>query len=157
MAMNFVIKSIKDMKELRQLRNFIYSQHLNYPDYEHWVDKVCIPEIENGWKKGIIAYYNGHVVGNAIYQPHKELPRTREFKNLRIHPELRRRDLGHFLLRQVEEENKEDFDRIILDANTKEKKIIMFLQYCGYKIIGQECLYDKKNLEVIMVKEFNNT
>ena len=120
--MNFLIKSIKDMKELRQLKKFIYSQNLNYPSYEDWIDKVCIPEIENGWKKGIIVDYDGHVVGNAIYQPYKELPRTRKLKNLRIHPELRRRDLGHFLLRQVEEEDKRNFDRIILDANKKEKK-----------------------------------
>lgn len=153
--MNFLIKDVGDMKELRQLRNFIYSQNLMYPGYEDWVDRVCVPEIENGWKKGIIVYYYGDVVGNAIYQPHKELPRTRELKNLRIHFQLRRRDLGHFLLRQVEEENKGDFDRIILDANKREEKIIMFLQYCGYRIIGQEHLYDKKDIDVILTKEFD--
>lgn len=152
--MEYVIRDVGRLKELKLLRNFIYSQHLWYPNYEEWVDYVCVPELESGWKKGIIAYYNGYVVGNAIYQPHKELPKTREIKNIRISPQLRRRDLGHFLLRQVEEENKNEFERIIVDTNTKNKNVIMFFQWCGYKIIGQEYLYDKKNLDVIMVKEF---
>lgn len=157
MVVDFIIRKANDTKELKVLRTFIYSQPFWYPRYDVWVDKICIPEIENGWKTAIMAFCNGYVVGDAIYQQHKELPRTREFKNLRIHPKLRRRDLGHFLLRQVEEEEKETFDRILVDVNTKRKETIAFFQWCGYKILYQDFLYDNQNLDVIMIKEFNKT
>jgi GNAT superfamily N-acetyltransferase len=155
MATDFIIKDIDNTKGIKDLRKFIYSQPFWYPKYDQWVDGVCIPEIEKSYKKGIIAYCNGYVVGNVIYQQHKSLPKTREIKNLRIHPELRRRDLGHFLLRQVEEEQKEQFDRIIIDTNTKRKDMISFLNWCGYNILYKDFLYDKENIDVVLIKEFN--
>ena len=154
MALNLTIREVSDEKELGGLRNFLLGQALWYSNYERWVEEVCIPDIENNWKTAIVAYSNNYVVGDAIFQKHKQLPRTREIKNLRINPEYRRKDLAHFLIRHVEEENKELFDRIILDTDTKNTGIVRFLIFCGYRPIMQLPLYSDNNLDVIFSKEF---
>jgi len=152
--LNLCIRTITNKKDLGRLRNYLLHQGLWYPDYEPWVEEVCIPDIEREWKTGILALCDGKVVGDAIYQPHKKLPRTREFKNMRIQSEFRRRDLGHFLLRQVEEEDSKSFDRIILDVDAREERTVHFLQFCGYRPILQQPLYSSHNVDVVMVKEF---
>lgn len=155
MALDLTIRTISDEKDLKKLRHFLLGQELWYPNYEQWIEEVCIPDINNNWKTAMVAYSNGHVVGDAIFQKHKQLPKTRELKNLRINPEYRRRDLAHFLIRQVEEENKGSFDRIILDTDIRKEGTIKFLTFCGYKPIMQLPLYSPHNLDMIMVKEFN--
>ncbi len=152
--MDFSIRTIGDQKDFKRLRNFMLSQALWYPNYEKWVEDVCMPDLENGWKTGIVAYSNGHLVGDLIFQNHKQLPRTREIKNIRIHPGYRKRDLGHFLLRQAEEENKKEFDRIIADTDTRSEGVIKFLTICGYRPIMQMPLYCSQNLDIVMEKEF---
>lgn len=154
MAIDLTIREISDEKDLRKLRYFLLGQALWYPNYERWIEDVCIPDIENNWKTAILGYSNGHVVGDAIFQKHKQLPRTREIKNLRINPEYRRRDLAHFLIRQVEEENKEQFDRIIVDTDARNKTVVRFLNFCGYNPIMQMPLYSENNLDIIFSKEF---
>ena len=155
MVLDLTIKTVSDESDLGRLKRFLHTQELWYPNYHDWVEDVCITEIDRGFKTGIIAYSKGDILGDAIYQPHKELPRTREFKNMRIHPKFGRRDLGHFLLRQVEEEDKETFDRIILDTDVRNKGVIEFLRFCGYKPIMQMPLYDQNNEDVVMVKEIS--
>lgn len=154
MALDLTIKAISDERELIGLRNFLLGQALWYPNYEQWVEDVCIPDIENNWKTAIVAYSNKHVVGDAIFQKHKQLPRTREIKNLRINPEFRGRDLAHFLIRQVEEENNGSFDRIILDTDIKNISIVQFLSFCGYNPIMKMPLYSEHNIDMIFSKEF---
>lgn len=53
MAVDFLFTTLDTENELKQLRNFIYSRHLWYPNYEAWVDGVCIPEIQSGLKTAI--------------------------------------------------------------------------------------------------------
>ena len=154
MSLDLTIRLISDEKDLRKLRHFLLGQALWYPNYERWVEDVCIPDINNNWKTAIIAYSNGHVVGDVIFQKHKQLPKTREIKNLRINPDYRRRDLAHFLIRQAEEEDKESFERILLDTDTKDTGIIRFLTFCGYKPIMKMPLYSQHNMDLIFSKEF---
>ncbi len=152
MAVDFTIRSIDDTRDLKRLRAFIITQALRYPRHEEWIDKVCIPELESGWKSAIVAWSDGKVIGDAIYQPHKQLPRTRELKNLRINPAYRRRDLAHFLIRQVEEEDNAGFDRILLDA--QQPDVVQWLRFCGYRTVANMPLYDPNVVDTIMVKEF---
>lgn len=154
MALDLTIRAVSDEKELSGLRTFLLGQALWYPNYERWVEEVCIPDIENNWKTAIVAYSSRHIVGDAIFQKHKQLPRAREIKNIRINPEYRRRDLAHFLIRQVEEESRELFDRIILDTDTKNTGIARFLTFCGYRPIMRLPLYSEHNLDIIFSKEF---
>ena len=157
MSVDFIIRSIADSRELKRLRQFLISQSLWYPDYLRWVDEVCIPDINNSHKTAIVAYSKGEIVGDAIFQPHKELPRTREFKNLRINPNFRRRDLGHFLIRQMEEEQKGSFDRIICDADARLREAIRFMQFCGYSPIMRTQLYCSQNVDVVLIKELSKS
>lgn len=147
---------MQDEKELSLVRQFLMSQGLHYPNYARWVDEVCIPDIQSNWKEAIFAYSNGHIVGDIIYQPHKELPRTREFKNMRIHPLYRGRHLASFLLRQAEVDG-DDFDRIILDVNTKQKPVIELLLKSGYRAISETPLYRGDEVDVIMQKELRRS
>lgn len=149
--MDFQFKTVSSVKELNSLRDFLLPLPLEYPEYEKWVIQTCIPEIELGYKQAILAFSNGYLIGDAIHQPHKQLPNTTEFKNLRIHPRYRRRDIGHFLLRQVEEESKAK--RIILDVDSKQTAIICFLEFCGYRKIAGVNLYSPKSLDYVMIKE----
>ena len=151
--MDFRFRTVDSLNDLTLLKGFLLNNHLGYPRYDSWVEQVCIPDIENGWKTAILAFYNGYLIGDAIYQQHKQIPRTREFKNLRIHPLYRGRDIGHFLLRQVEEQEKEQFDRILLDIDSRLNPTIIFLMQCGYKKIAGMPLYSPQNLDIIMVKE----
>jgi|GEM_PF-1720481 len=153
--MNITFRTIADPLDLRRLREFLHKQALGYPDYEAWVETVCIPDIDNGWKSAIVAYSDGRLVGNAIYQQHKQLPNTREFKNLRVLPGHRQRDLGHFLLRQVEEEEKGTFERIICDVNADQERILGFMLKCGYRELCRAPLYATSEIDVILVKEFS--
>lgn len=154
MTVNFEVRSIADVKDLNKLRSFLLTQQLGYPNYDAWVEGVCIPDINHGWKHAILAYSEGKVIGDIVWQPHKELPRTRELKNMRIDSRLRNRDLGHFLIRQAEEEGKGSFERILCDTDAANKGIVQFLRFCGYSPLMQMPLYSPNRLELIMAKEF---
>jgi len=153
MTVNFIIREIDTSKELRFLSDFLLSRALDYKNYEEWLFRKCIPEIESGYKKAIIAISDRRIIGDIIYQYHKELPRTRELKNLRIHPSYRGRDLGRFLLKQAETENRNSFDRIIADLRKTQNDMLLFMQWCGYIILYQDFLYDA-NLDLVILKEF---
>ena len=144
---NLTIKELDSNKELKILRKFLLEQSLGYPNYEAWVEGVCIPELESGYKRAYLAFCYGRLVGDAIFQPHKEL-NIIEFKNLRIHPEYRGRYLGLFLARQIEVENKQN---IICD--TREKDIVELLKRLDYREIAVQSLYDSNTLDIIMIKE----
>ncbi|MAH45725.1 hypothetical protein CMI37_07835 [Candidatus Pacearchaeota archaeon] len=101
--MNFTVKSVEDGKELGRLKEFMLTQPQFYPDYRDWVDGVCIPGISAGNRQAIIVMSNGAVVGDAVY---RGVEGGTEIKNFRIDSDYRNRDLGHFLLRQVERESK---------------------------------------------------
>ena len=148
---NINIKELESNKELELLRKFLLEQSLGYPNYEAWVECVCIPELERSYKKAYLAFYYGHLVGDAIFQPHKELSDFIEFKNLRIHPEYRGRYLGLFLARQIEVENNKN---IICD--TREKDIVELLKRLDYREIAVQSLYDSNTLDIVMMKEINS-
>ena len=100
-AFDFNFTSLQDMKQLRELVDFIHLQDLGYPRYHDWVAKAE-SELFSGYKGAIIAYSESRVVGNLIFQPHKGISTLLEIKNLRVHQKLRGRDFARFMLRQLE-------------------------------------------------------
>jgi ribosomal protein S18 acetylase RimI-like enzyme len=150
--MRLEVRTISDGTDLKRLGRFLLGQALWYPAYERWVRAVCVPEIDRSWKHALVAYEGGRVVGDAVWQPHKELPKTRELKNLRVDPSFRRRALAHFLLRQVEHEG-EGFDRIMCDADRRMAGAAALLRRAGYKPIAETPLYSSENVDIIFVKE----
>lgn len=156
MAFNFNFRTVEGTKDLGLLVDFMIKQDLKYPHYEDWVQR-SEHEIRQGFKTAILVYSEGILAGDLIYQPHKQLPRVRELKNMRIHPALRGRYFAHFMLRQAEVENKEDYDAIICDARSDQHEMINLMRLLGYLPLIVVPLYDKNATDVVMVKAFDET
>jgi len=148
--MYFEFTDIQSRNELSQLIDFLHRQNLNYPNYDDWVQRTE-SEIIRGHKKTILALSGKRIVGDLIYQQHKENPRLLELKNMRVHPNLRDRYFARFMLRQAEAENP-NYDAIICDAPSEFPEIISFMQNCGYTPILSRPLYDNQEPEIVMVK-----
>jgi hypothetical protein len=156
MSFDFAFRSLSDRKDLTTLTNFLAKQNLGYPNYEDWVQK-CEHELDLGTKTPIVAYSNGHIAGNLIYQAHKQLPRIKEIKNLRIHPLVRRRNFAQFMLRQMELDQEENYDAIMVDARASQQDIITLFLIAGYTPLLKRTLYDNHHQDIIMVKTLNQT
>lgn len=152
--MNFNFKTIQNTRDIKGLIDFLMKQSLNYPGYEDWVQRTE-SEIDIGYKKAILAFSYGHLVGDLIYQPHKELPRVREIKNERIHEDFRNRYLANFMLRQVECESPEEFDVLICDVREDREAEISMLRRFGYTQLATRSLYDPNIQDIIFIKILN--
>ena len=149
--MNISIRDVDSRPDLKLLVDFLIKQNLgHYPNYEPWVQR-SESQIDLGYKKAILAFLDGKLVGDLIHQPHKTLAGYSELKNLRIHPEVRRRDFAHFMLRQAEVESSRLSKFMICDVPTDQKGIIRFLRYSGYTPIKETPLYSDRP-DLIMVK-----
>ena len=156
MGFNFTFRLMESRKDLETLLDFLMKQSLGYPKYEAWVQRAE-HEIKRGYKTAILAFSGGFLVGDLIYQPHKDLPRTRELKNMRIHPNLRRRYFAHFMLKQAEVESREDYDLILCDVRSDQPAVINLMKLFGYTSLVTTCLYNRNMQDVIMVKSFDKT
>jgi hypothetical protein len=150
-AFDFNFTSLQDMKQLRELVDFIHLQDLGYPGYHDWVARAE-SELLSGYKGAIIAYSEGRVVGNLIFQPHKALSTLLEIKNLRVHQKLRGRDFARFMLRQLEVEADGKYDAIIGDIRHEQKQIAAFANSCGFTPIATIPLYGDGKRDVVIVK-----
>jgi GNAT superfamily N-acetyltransferase len=150
----FHIKSVEDQRELLQLEGFLHSQQLWYPDYHDWVKRTSL-EIDSGYKQAIVAWgRRGDVLGDMVFQPHKQLPKTMELKNMRVNPNFRREGLASFLIRQAESEaRKQGFERCIADADSRLKDVAGMMRYLGYQVIMSQSLYTEDNLDLVFTKE----
>lgn len=156
MSFNFSFRFAEDTKDILNLERFLLKQELNYPNYGDWVFRAK-QELLSGYKKSILAFSDGFLVGNLIYQPHKDLPRVRELKNLRVHPKLRERYFGAFMLKQAEKENQNEYDAIICDTRTDRIQIVNLLKNFGYETLLKIPLYDSNIEDMIMIKKFERT
>ena len=128
MPIDFTFRNIEP-RSLDPAMQFIASQNLGYPNYERWVEKAR-EELSFGIKHRILNYSNRIVVGDVIFQRHKQLANILEIKNIRIHPELRGRNFASFMLRQAELEMSSK--AVIVDARANQKDMIYFLTSRGY-------------------------
>ncbi|MBU0667464.1 MAG: hypothetical protein ABIC91_02380 [Nanoarchaeota archaeon] len=156
MGFDFSFRQLDTLKDLKILTNFLIKQSLGYPNYEDWVLK-SEAEIDCGYKSAILAFSKNQLIGDLVYQPHKELPRFRELKNMRVHPIVRQRYFASFMLRQAETENKNAYDAIICDVRTDQPEVINLLRITGYEPILKTPLYDKNIDDIVMIKTFNKT
>lgn len=154
--MNFNFRLVESKRDLSFLVNFLITQGLNYPNYESWVQKAE-HEIDQGYKKAILAFSDDYLAGNLIYQPHKELPRVKELKNMRIHPSVRRRYFAQFILKQAEVDERERYDLILCDVRSSQTGVISLLRSMGYQTLVTTSLYDQNNMDTIMIKVINES
>lgn len=153
MPFDFNFRTLDCTRNLKRLIDFISKQDLKYKGYQDLVQRAEY-ELDIGFKHAILAFSWNRLVGDLIYQPHKNLTGFLELKNLRISPDIRIRDFAHFMLRQVEAENKGD--AIICDLRPSEHEAMKLLFASGYTPIGAKSLYDKNNEDIVMIKTFNN-
>lgn len=155
MVFDYSFHSVQSSREIKTVVDFIAAQDLNYPGYKEWVQRAEA-ELFSGNKSAALAYSNGVLVGNVIWQPHKRLNRVGEIKNLRILPEARGRGLARFLLKQVECEGVQGVDAIVSDARASQRDVIDFFVENGYSILGDKSLYELDKKEVVVVKRIGN-
>lgn len=148
---HFHFRGLQDRKELGDLLDFLRVQDLSYPNYEAWVERTEA-ELDSGYKGAVLAFSEAKLVGDLIYQPHKEISCFLELKNMRIHPQLRERKFAEFMLKQVEVENREKYDAIIVDARANQKEIIGFMESQGYETFATLPLYHDSVPDVVMIK-----
>ncbi|MDD4877851.1 MAG: hypothetical protein PHO02_02315 [Candidatus Nanoarchaeia archaeon] len=153
MAFSFTFRTPSDKSDLREAIDFLAKQNLGYPGYDSWVQRTEA-ELDSGYKTAILAYNDRALVGDLIFQPHKQLSRVREIKNIRIHPGIRRRDFAHFMLKQAEIEGKAEFDALICDAREDLSDIAGILYFSGYSKLAQANLYEKGTRDIVLVKIF---
>ena len=154
MSFDFHFRGLQEKKELTDLINFLSAQDLGYPRYDEWIQKTE-RELDSGYKKAILAFSDNKLVGDLVFQQHKEISCFVELKNLRIHPDLRIRDFGRFMLRQAEVESREKYDAIICDTHANQTNIVNFLENMGYSPLAIFPLYDQNTPELVMVKFLN--
>ena len=154
MSFSFEFRTVETRKDLARLLTFVRKQDLHYPEYQDWVDRTET-EVEMGWKTGVIALSNGHVVGDIIWQPHKEIIFVREIKNLRIHPSVRERYFAKFLIKQAETESR-DYHALMLDLredHPEKRPLMNMLVSMGYEKLYSVNLYDPNIRDIVMVKK----
>ena len=155
MSFNFQFRSVEDGKDIERLVNFLMVQDINYPNYQDWVEKARA-EIIMGWKSGVIAVSNGIILGDVIWQPHKELPRIREIKNMRVHISVRKRYFARFLMKQAEAEGRKDYDLLMCDLredHPEKKPLIRMLTSMAYRELYAVNLYDPGVKDIVMIKK----
>ncbi len=154
MEFNFSFRSVSNSSELKALVDFLIKNNPGYKGYEDWVQRSEY-EMDAGYKRTILAYSNDVMVADLIWQPHKQLPRTKEIKNLRVHPALRRRAFGYFMLRQAEHQEHKAYDAIICDVRSGQVDAINLLKQVGYTSIVSASLYDPHEEDIVMIKAFD--
>lgn len=150
--MNIAIASADSIKEVNLAVDFLSKQPLTYPKYQEWVGRTEA-ELFKGYKHALLAFLDGHLVADLVWQPHKQVSRLMEIKNLRVHEKVRQRDFGRFLLKQVE--TVPGYAGIICDVRAAETGIRDFMVRCGYSIAAQLPLYDSDQADLVMVKTLN--
>ena len=63
-----------------------------------------------------MAFFDDRLVADLLWQPHKSLDGLLEIKNIRVHPNVRLRDFGRFMLKQAE------MTRVFLEASAMSAK-----------------------------------
>lgn len=153
--MNFSFTS--DIDKLRIIRFLagprLWMPRSSYPDYMDWLAKID-REIDSGIKRALSCYSGTKLVGAAVFQRHKTIPQFLEIKNLTIAPEVGRRFVASFLVRNVEAEARDKFTHTICDA--KKDNIVMrqFLTSNKYKAVADLDLYGlKAGTDTVYLKE----
>jgi len=141
--MNIAFREPDSFSALKVLIDFLWKQDLGYPSYDSWVDRTR-SEIDGGYKQAIVAYEDEKIVGDVIFQPHKEIVGIREIKNLRVDKDVRYRRFGSFLLRQAEWIDAAAYTLLIADFRADQNNVERLLLSEGFEITATQNLYDDK-------------
>lgn len=147
--MNIQFRQPADFTELRSLLGFLWRQDLGYPAYSDWVTRTG-HEIDSGYKQAILAYEDGRLIADIVFQPHKEIRGLREIKNLRVDTSVRFRKFGSFLLRQAEFLRAEEYDWLIADFRADQNAVERLLVDENYQVCSVRSLYDDSPDKIVV-------
>lgn len=152
MGFNFNFRQIDSTQDISKLINFMANYPLSYPGYDAWIQR-SEPELYTEYKQAVLAFSDRVLVGNIVYQKHKQLTNALEIKNMRVDEKIRRRDFGHFILKQVEAEAvKSGYNLILCDARASQVDVISLMRFSGFREIARAPLYSSNEEDVIMGK-----
>ncbi|VVB83051.1 Uncharacterised protein [uncultured archaeon] len=153
MSFNFTFTSLEDVKQLRNLVDFMASQDLDYPSYDEWLQKTE-SQLERGEKQAILAFSEKRLVGDLVHQVCRDngLGIIREIKNLRVHPDMGGRYFASFMLRQLYAECGEKYKGLLVDVRVNQKRTQDFFISQGFIPLMNIPLYEKNIDEVVMFK-----
>jgi ribosomal protein S18 acetylase RimI-like enzyme len=154
MKLDISFRVPRDRNDLTALTYFLLAQDLGYPRYGDWVGRTG-QQIESGDKEAVLGFNGYELVSCCIYQPHKEIPRFVEVKNLRVAEGFRTRYFGRFLLRQVEYAARGKYDALIGDVRPTKIEIVKFLEDYGFQRLCFYSLYERGVPDLVMVKWIN--
>ncbi len=158
MYFNFNFRGIDSTLDIRKLIEFMSQHPLQYPNYQDWIQR-SEPEINAGYKQAILSFSDKRIVGNLLYQPHKEIASTLEIKNLRVHPGVRQRYFGIFMLKQLEVEarRRKSIDTVMVDTRASQTDVLSLLQKAGFRETARAPLYDSNEEDVILTKPIHSS
>ncbi|MBS3140799.1 GNAT family N-acetyltransferase [Candidatus Woesearchaeota archaeon] len=151
MGFSFNFREVGSERDVREVIDFLASQPLGYPNYPDWVQRTEA-ELFSGYKQAVLAYNEGTLVGDIVHQPHKYIPRVREIKNIRVHPDLRERGFARFMLRQVEVDARDGNEAVVVDTRKSNDEMIEFLKRCGYFHLITVSLYDSTEEDITFIR-----
>lgn len=151
------VKLLTNTEEINELYNFIQKYPLNYPNYSEWLLK-CKRELELGYKKALVYKKDNEIIGNLIFQPHKQDSSLLELKNGRVNDNYKRKKIFSKLIKQVTLYARENnFKKIIADAHEDNTGVIETLQSLGFSMESYENLYTNNQIEVVLAKDLTTT
>lgn len=143
------------MDVLRAPRLWIPTEQ-DYGDTTHkaWLAKVE-QELVDGNRYALHAQMGTQSIGAVIWRPRASEPNVLDIRNISIHPDVKGRYFGAFMLRNVEWlmlENYPDATRIEVDTKTTNADMLSFLARQGYEVTGINDLYDSGRPDVLLRK-----
>src|SRR3989338_5963049 len=148
---HFTFRGLEEIGDIPRVIDFLARQDLGYPRYQDWVQRTEF-ELQTGYKTPFLAFDGHTLVADLIFQDHKTLPRVRELKNLRVHPDVRGRFFAAFLLRQAEVYQSGSFDTLLGDVREDQHAMLSVLRTAGYQPLFPLPLYSPDSNEVILAK-----
>lgn len=144
--------SVEGKKMADRLFYFLAGQDLGYPRYDEWTEKTRW-QVLQGDKRAMLAFSNGVVVGDGVYQRHLILPRIMEVKNVNVHEKVRKRGFARFIFAQIEfEALAQNYDGLIGDVRANQIETREALRNSGFiECVGLP-LYQSDMLDYIVFK-----
>ncbi len=154
MAQNFDYRfvSVEGKKMADRLFYFLAGQNLGYPEFPRWTEKARW-QVLNGDKRAILAFSNGVVVGDGVYQRHLVLPTLLEVKNVNVHERVRGRGFARFIFAQIEfEALAQNYEGLIGDIRANQLETREALRNYGFVECVGLPLYQSDMLDYVVFK-----